>query len=324
MQEQTIQAIAEMMGLDNTAPNGGWVSVTCPFAQWEHKSGRDNHPSMRVEVRSGGISRWRCFSCSSGGDLTTVLFQLKAKGYEAPYKELMAVAVSEEDALEFPSLAVGPEVDFAVPESWLDSFRKAWIIGEARDYFIKRGIMLEEMMAWDVRWDGGRRRVCFPIRDKMGVLRGLQGRMIDDVDPDADETPPRYLLYKIAGHARGATHWLGESMIDWDKPVVTVEGSFDAASVRRVYPNVVAGCGAGTVLLRKAKLERLAPAIEIVTLFDPGEAGDRARFEMRRWCRGMRVCKDAILPPDTDPGDSTPQELWKVLSPYIDSSLMRV
>lgn len=324
MQEQTIQALAEMMGLDNTAPTGGWVSVTCPFAEWDHKSGRDNHPSMRVEVRQGGISRWRCFSCANGGDLTSVLFQLKAKGFVAPYKELMAVAMAEEDALEFPSLAVGPEVDFAVPESWLDSFRKAHIIGDARSYLEGRGVDLAEMMAWDIRWDGGRRRVCFPIRDKMGVLRGMQGRLIDPIDPDSDEARVPYFLYKIAGHARGGTHWLGEDKIDWDKPLVLVEGSFDAASVRRLYPNVVAACGAGTVLLRKAKIERLAPAIEIVTLFDPGEAGDRARLEMRRWCRGVRLCRDAMLPPDTDPGDSTPQELKKVLSPYIDSSLFRL
>jgi DNA primase len=193
---------------------------------------------------------------------------------------------------------------FEFPEWWLDSFMAA----PDHPYLAKRGITPEVGAALGIRYDSQRSRICFPIRDWNGRLGGLHGRDI------TGKHELRYYAYDFNG-SRNPRIWLGEHHCTLDSPLVLVEGPFDYAKVYGVWPNVLS---ANMAKVSPYKLERIQDAIQIVTFYDAGVGGDKARQQVQD------VLGDSAgvvhLVPDSaerDPGDMTPQEI----SNYLDSVL---
>lgn len=289
-----------------------WVSVTCPFAAWKHRTGRDRRPSMRVQIAPRAVSRWRCFSCNSGGDLVEVLVELQMLGADLPYGDLMAVARSEEEQVEFvitdPDEVATSEPFFS--EEWLASFPHAWTTTGGLDYMKLRALPLDIAIECECRFDALRGRFCFPVRDFDGRLRGMQGR---DVTGSAEA---KYLHYADDAHRRDTRYFLGEHRVDFDRPLIVCEGPFDRARIMEVERNVVAVMGAATVLPNE-RLDRLKPALTLVTLFDPNEAGDVARQRVDQWARGSTIVRHVHAPEGRDPGDLTADDVRGLLQEFL-------
>lgn len=302
MREAEIRAAAQLLGVgaQSDPPNSqGWMSVGCPYAPYTHDKGFDRNPSMRVLVKDGGISHWKCWSCNEGRDLVGMLYDLRNRGAELPYAQLMDLATGEGDALIFPTLNADHHVEEApptIPEDWLLNFPVLHPSHAGFQYMIERGLSPDDWKMWDARWDPNRLRVCFPIRDKAGVLRGVQGRTIQ---PDRK---PKYLHYKHEDKARGASFWMGEHLLNFDKPVVICEGVFDALAVAKVYPNIAVAMGAAAIL-KPEKLDRLATAFAVVPFFDGDLAGQKGGEAIKRWCWKKRLCEQVYAPAGRDPGD---------------------
>jgi len=194
------------------------------------------------------------------------------------------------------------------PESFLDSYMLAYKVPMAMEYLNARRVSQKVAVHLDIRWDLGKRCVCFPVRNWRGQLVGMRGRHISPL-----QDGPRYHDYGYRGH-RNKLPWYGESTVDLDKPILMVESVFDFTSALRVYRNILAPL---TVGLSHDKCKRVRNALEIVTLFDNGAGGDKGRSLLSK--RLPEAIITHLLPPShaSDPGDMTKKQLRKTLKKHI-------
>lgn len=316
-----ITQLAALLGVGQVkAPtNHGWAHISCPLAVWTHTKGSDNSRGFGVHVNPDGESQMNCFACGWNGTLASLIMDLKFRKYDTDFKALMEIVTSELDGGGLPTLGEGSTLSgdlHAYPEDWLASFPSIMHSGEALGYVRNRkgGPVPDEVLkVFDVRWDAMRRRVCFPIRDADGVLYGLHGRAIDK------DVELRYLAY--TNPKTGATNpdvWFGEHLIDWNKPVVMPESIFDMARVYQVYRNVMTPYKTS---FTDEMLRRIKPLFEIVTLFDPDMAGEKARNRIVTWSKYsskvQRIIRHAPLPPGRDGGDLTIEDMAETISPFL-------
>lgn len=332
MDKVSVRQFARYVGTKiDTISSQGWAQCRCPLAPWLHDSGKDSNPSAAISIKPGGESVFTCFTCESH-DLSGLLMRMRelgAKGTKYNFKEAMALlAVEEEETLvpvikEYGDSGVEDDGnnDTIFPEEWLAKFRPARTSQDAMAYLRRRGVhphLVEEM---DVRWDPKRRTVCFPLRDQYGALCGLRGRR---VAPTADQ--PSYHMYKTVDGPEGRYNrrvWLGEHIVDWELPVVMVESVFDYAAVLPAYSNVVAPL---TVGMSEKKVRRMAAATEIVTLFDQGKGGNKARLLIDKHLpNNKRTHLIPAGPPGswvggdeaTDPGEMRLPDILRLLQDHV-------
>lgn len=305
----------------NSKPTGyrsGWVLAPCVLAPWRHNNGVDAHPSFAIKESDKNKSICKCLSCGFGGDLMDLIFMVSgmqkkrpASGYEM--KIASSLVSSETDDYEL-SLDGIPEYgeekkkdEVPFPESWLDSFKSATAFPEAMSYLSGRGVPASTVKALSIKYDPLQKRIGFPFRNFKGELMGLQGRSLE-ANPAL-----RYYQYGYQKH-RNLHAWMGENTVDFDKPVVLVEGPFDFTSVYRVYKNVLASFTSG---LSVAKIKRIGDAVEIITLYDYGAGGSAARASVKKVLPGVPTAHVIPTKEQDDAGNLSVNELVQLLAPLI-------
>lgn len=290
---------------------GKWVQCSCPLAPWLH-DGKDDRPSFAVRVEPDKESYFNCFVCKSGklGQLLVELQYRKAwnLGYEiVPAWNLLEIEAAQKLNLHVKEWgAEQPDLtEYVFPEEWLAQFEPAWGVPMAREYLIRRDVSEEIATFLDIRWDRSRLTVCFPIRNGDGELVSLRGRRVMPSDIP-------YHVYRMMKEETPVVSWLGEHTVNWDKPVLLVESVFDVASVLRVYPNVLAPLSVG---INQQRVKRIAKASEIVTMFDQGKGGDKAREIIQRYMGSAFIVH--VMPSKKDPGVMTEDELRDELGPAL-------
>lgn len=293
----------------------GWVEARCLLAPWRHEKGTDQNPSFGVRVEPGD-GRVHCFSCGYSGRQTDLVLDLMALTRGQPFDgDLAAAFAAAQGAASLAPLALAepepePADETPWPDWWLDSFKGAAMSEDALAYLKAREggpIPLAITLRLDLRWDANRRRILFPLRDSEARFRGAHGRAT------IPAAKPKYLAYTMAGRITARDVWLGETHLEWDRPVVIVEGPFDLARVLQVYRNAVASCGAGAISAAKAK--RLGLASRIVTLYDADKAGDQARYRAEGLFKGHHL-EHAVLDAG-DPGGTSPYALAELLESFV-------
>ncbi len=305
-----IRKFLKALGSDpgETYEHEQWIVASCPLAPWTHDSGTDANPSFAINCKPNGESHFHCFTCRSG-DLLRLLELLRSYGAKKPkynIKAAMEVLAEEEESdvtldikdFDEPPLDLIKTVPW--PEDWLDTFWKAINVPVAMEYLNGRNVDKETAVALDIRWDGQKSAVCFPVRDWDGRLVGLRGRRIEG----------GYHDYGGPLNHRNKLVWFGESTVDLEAPVLMVESVFDVSSAWRVYKNIVAPFSVG---MSPAKMTRMYGALDIVTLFDNGKGGDKARDLIESYFDS--AVKVHCKPPEhrDDPGEMTVEELCNVL-----------
>lgn len=316
-----ISQLAHLLGVGSVkAPNShNWAHISCPLAPYKHTKGTDHSKGFGIVVNPDGESQMHCFTCGFNDGLSALVMELKFHKAELDYKALIELVTSELDGGGLPTLGDADTHSGALhayPEDWLASFPPVFHSGEGLAYVKGRkgGPVPDEVLkAFDVRWDAMRRRVCFPIRDAQGVLYGLHGRAIDP------HVELRYLAY--TNPKTGATNpdvWFGEHLIDWNKPVVMPESIFDMARVYQTYRNVMTPYKTN---FTDNMLSRIKPLFEIITLFDPDVAGEKAKSRIGAWAKysskAQRIIRHAPLPPGKDGSDLTVEEMAETLKWFI-------
>lgn len=291
---------------------GKWVQCSCPLAPWRH-DGKDSRPSFAIRVEPDKESYFNCFVCKNG-KLSDLLLELQyLKAHNLGYDIAAAWGVLEIEAAQKIDINVKnwgesevEQPEYVFPEDWLAQFQKAWPVQMAREYLQSRSVSQEIAELLDVRWDKSRRTVCFPIRNGSGELVSLRGRYTDP-----KFAGPPYHVYTLVDDSPHQS-WMGEHLIDYDRPVLMVESVFDVASVLRVYRNVVAPLSVG---INKQRMKRMSKCTDVVTLFDQGAGGDKAR-QIVQWNLGSAFIVH-VLPSKKDPGEMTELELREELSPFL-------
>lgn len=330
----------------------GWAVSSCPLAPWTHKKGTDKKPAFGIKIEGhNGPWQTHCFACGHTGDQFTLLLDIREytdQDYQNWLRDNGGVAfpgleeahreVRHRLDLAFKTFSLDPAdqpQDFKLPtyendpwnngevvfpESYLEPFEPAWddYYWTVHPYLEERGVSLQVARAWDIRWDAYSHRICFPVRDMLGRLRGVQGRVT------VEGVEPRWKHYKLQDRFN-ADMWMGENRYDPTKPVVIVEGGFDGTSVYRVYRNVLVAMGAvtanpGTGMAsgwNKIKLDRLCASkpTGVITLADPDGAGDQMRKAVSAQ---LPDAVHVILPEGTDPGSATQELLVEKLGNLVE------
>lgn len=314
MNLEQVRQFALAVGTKVETVSGEWARCQCPLSFWTHDSGRDSHPSFAIQYGDNIESAFNCYACEAG-DLHKLITLLADYGAKKPRYDLRQATRlwSMEESGDAPlvfmddSKIVNIHADKVWPESALDGFMLAWKVPMAMEYLDARKVSQKVAITLDVRWDLGRRTVCFPVRNWRGQLVGMRGRYINPGDG------ARYHDYGFRGY-RNKLPWYGEHIVDVDRAVVMVESVFDFTSVYRVYRNVLAPL---TVGLSRDKCRRVRNALEVVTLFDNGKGGDKGRSKISEGLPDSIITH--VLPPAhaDDPGDMTKKELRKALKKHI-------
>ena len=297
----------------------GWIVSSCPLAPWTHAGGIDQNPSFGVKIEAGDPFA-NCFSCGWHGALSTLVLELKRRDAAAvlgPGQLHQAMLLLDEAENEFELSLDAPDIEQLVDQPqgphvfadwWLDSFAGWRQVAAAVAYLAERGVAPGIADRLDLRFDSEEGRICFPVRDFKQRLVGLHGRALDP------KTEPRYRMYTYQ-HQNNPLHWLGESWVDLDRPILVVEGPFDLASCLRVYGNTVSPLFACSSF---AKLRRLIDASDWVTLLDRGVGGDNGRQKISAGLPQHTI--DHLLPPADrkDPGEMSVAELRQLLGERLE------
>lgn len=318
MQPKQVEALLHHLGTKPSGTRGEWVLASCPMAPWKHLTGKDAHPSFGIKSSKTKKSICKCFSCGYGGDLTDLVMDIglelkkgKVEGYNL--SAALQLVANEFVGLEFdsdiPDYGDSKKASqfLEYPDWWLASFQPVQWPSVASQYLLSRGITQSHAKALDLRYDPFQNRVCFPFRDFSGRLAGVQGRALDKT------AALRYFFYDYSQH-KNMHVWLGEHHLNFDKPVFLCEGPFDYARIYKHYPNVAASFSAS---FSKAKLERMADAVEIITFYDYGNGGEQARARVSKYMKGIPVQHIIPTEEEDDAGGMADEVLVEYLSNFV-------
>lgn len=190
-------------------------AFTCPFC---------NHKKPKLEIRLttdlNGNNPWECWVCGTKGrTIKSLLYQLK---------------VPKEQALEVLKYVHNGTKNYfhtdpsiKLPEEFrkLSDLSPTSILGKKlRTYLHRRGITDLDIIRYGIGFcDKGEYagRIIIPSYDENNNLNYFVGRTYED----------SWMKYKNPTNSKDVIPF--ESFINWNKPVILVEGVFDAIAVRR-------------------------------------------------------------------------------------------
>lgn len=314
MKPEKIKQFLSYVGSSAIGSRTGWILATCPM-RWKH--GPEPSSAFAVSTDPKKKSRCKCLSCGYSGDLTDLLLDIRfgVKKHPEYAKFFNLGAASPMVASEFEEMELTPDdiPDFEhkerksqviFPLKWLNSFQPIFSFPKAVEYCTARMVLLSTLRDLDVRFDPHQQRVCFPFRNFKGELMGMQGRSIEE-NPEL-----RYYQYGYLGK-RNMHCWMGENTIDFDKPVVLVEGPFDYARIYQHYTNVLASFTSG---LSTTKIKRVSDATEIITFYDYGKGGEAARETIHKVLPKHPIVDLIPTQKEDDAGNMTPERIHSMLS----------
>ncbi|CAA2141445.1 hypothetical protein [Hyphomicrobium sp. ghe19] len=308
-------------------PRTGWVISDCPFGPWKHENGKSSDHVFGIRTTPGDAQA-NCFACGWHGTLSDIVLELrrlvKLNPLATPdFKTAGALALKAQEEFELEldtpdieEMLFGPKKDLHVfPNWWLESFPLWQDVPFAVQYLAERNVSKETADFLQIRADSNEKRVCFPVHDFKQRLVGFHGRSV------LEKTDLRYRMYLQSGKHNQVV-WLGERWVDFEQPIVVVEGPFDLAAVLPVYKNVVSPLFANPSF---EKLKRMAPAFEWITLYDRGKGGDAGREKVTE-ALGSDYLIHHLQPPDgvKDPGSMSPSEIYDTLKVVLPKSSLAV
>jgi hypothetical protein len=310
------------LGVARFGGRSGWVTCACPI-EWNHGDG-SGKASFGVKTGNGPIIV-KCFSCDFHGTPADLVYEILGRNKVSPSgkpyafaKALAILAANPSDLLEGGLQSIdeatwGAKPDFIFPDAWLAGFEVAYDEQTVHPYLAGRQVPCRVAHDLDLRFDPFRSRVCFPVRDFHGRLRGLHGRTI------YDHVGLRYLMYTLEdehGDKRCSPDvWLGEQWVDPERPVVVVESVFDLARVYQAYRNVITPLMAS---LNARKLARLAGIRTLVPMFDADKAGALAVEKLKKSLKGTAIIPVQSIGGYKDPGAAPIEIVAGILKHYVE------
>jgi DNA primase len=286
---------------------GGTELVTnCPLCF-------DERPRLYIAASSG---LWKCFRCGESGHLLSLLVRVVELTYATAYPLAASIRAKPVDA------PVVLEAHRPSPSSFVKlppGFMRDDGSGYAGDYFAGRGLRrhwVPEIGAGYCLVGPYAHRIIIPVVTQ-GGLRTYMARTWQRYEKKKVLMPPN----SQASRALFGYDLLEEEKGYWNKLIV-VEGVFDALRLWDVgYRETVATLGTHITDLQLALMKRLRPA-HVVLMRDADKAGEEAYIkEGRMLLSNMFNVSVAHLPPGSDPGMATAQDIRTALEGAIPVTL---
>ena len=301
-------AFLEALGAKHiTVKGNGWIEASCLLARWTHKSHTDATPSFGLSINPGGRSYFLCFACRQGSAeelLHTIQMYDKGQGH---YDFLRCHQILNEEEFVVPLPEYGEfqqqgPVFTEWPQYWVESFKSAEWHADAAVYLACRGVSLETIAAYQLRYDPKRQMIVAPYWDVFNRLAGARGRSI------LEQPPQKHYDYTFQNVNNARLVWYNEPVLNIPGPVVVVEGQFDCWKTVKVFPKTVANLTAKPTL---EKMKKLGDCGMVIQIPDRDEAGQESVERYAKLCHQFGLEHRVIWLDEgvKDPADCHPEYL---------------
>lgn len=311
MDHDLAEAFLSALGCESVQVSETWVRASCPLAHWNHASGKDSHPSFGLQV--GTKTFCHCFACGYKGSPTDLVLEIRHKTQLTGVPVGVDLGAALQLAQQESAIGFTLQKDWAWkkvlphaqiwPENWITSFFPVTLFSEPMAYLQQRNVTTAQALEFGLRYDQVRKGILFPLRNRQGSLIGARGRML--------QGDLKYFDYKYKNLSNAKYALWNLERASYSKPLVLVEGTFDALSVARVYLNVVACLG---VSIPKEKLSLLKNFLEIWVFFDQDQAGLEGYRRVKQALKGIPVRRVTYQGPAKDPGEMSIEEIQQAIS----------
>jgi DNA primase len=212
--------LESVLGSSSKTSKGNYA-FTCPFCH-HHK------PKLEINLRTNEKKEnpWHCWVCGTKGKTLRVLFR-KIEAPQNKVKELniLVVPLSKEKYVHVETLKLPDEFISLIDTHTLDRLTQIEA-KHALKYLKKRNITQEDIIKYNIGFckEGKYEfRIIIPSYDEFGKINYFIARDYKDHSPQKYKNPPT--------SAKDIIGW--ELYINWDAPIILVEGIFDALTIKR-------------------------------------------------------------------------------------------
>lgn len=304
MENQLLLVRLEKVLGKSTKTAGTNYAFYCPFC---------NHRKKKLEIDlqtdNKGKNRWACWVCSSKGQTIYSLL-----------KQLRASHSTKKNILSLISTRYVPEnneytQELTLPESFTPLGTKSkdnFLAGRYRKYLYSRGITEPEIISYNIgyctkgEYEG---RIIIPSYSSENKLNFIIGRAIDK------KTFPKY---KNPSGNKDLIFF--ENRINWNLPIVLVEGVFDAMAVKQNAIPLL-GTSPSPYLLRKL-IENNVQKVYIALDGDAIEKALSLSMKVQQLVSEVYL----ITLPETDPSDIGFKNIHKIINntePLTDTQALK-
>ncbi len=331
-------SILNTLGIPFNQASDGWLECSCLYARHKHQGGTDLMPSAKLNSTGAG---YRCFACSTtakdAGQMLRNLRNLNERvGWDnTKIKQALKLLKQQPEndspvdgqnvrVLEPPVGMVKPFKKF--PSEYLELYPSVlrknsadkFIYPDSISFLAKRQTPLQVIADFDFRWDAKHTRILVPTYQRAIILSGLIGRNIKYIKGISDSDHPKYFDYshftakdKIKVN-NSSLVWFRQSTLNKKKPLILVEGMFDAARVYQHYRNVTA---VTCVCISSPKLNYLSDFKSVYLIPDNDKAGTDAASNFQKLIPTLKIIK--IPSTYKDISDMTAFEVRELLAPHF-------
>ena len=293
--------LRSLLGAGKSTVKDNYI-FSCPVCK--HKK-----PKLEIDIRSGF---WHCWVCDRGGKSIFTLL----KWIGSPKTEYARLGSIIGDR-KFVKRDYNDDTVCVLPEE----YTPLWVRNDASyawrscmNYLRGRGVRVSDILKYHIGYcESGEyaNMAIFPSYDRTGMLNYFTGRAFVESTGFAFKNP------SVSKNIVGC-----EMFINWDEPVIFVEGMLDAIAVRINSIPLF-----GKTIQAAVKLEVLERGVKTIVMCLDSDAYTNALDNIEFFVNNGLTVKLVEMPPDEDPSSLGYEMVWKCIDSAITvdgSVLMRL